>query len=104
MYWPGVRVVVSVKRMVDMPAPFAAGEISGHDRLARRGDDEGHPAPQNAQLCIEAKFCSSCGCGCTSDSTFELLLIDGHGTAADAGFPIAAKFVQAVRMLAASAS
>jgi hypothetical protein len=31
-------------------------------------------------------------------------LIDGHGTAAADGFPIAAKFVQAVRMLAASAS
>jgi hypothetical protein len=32
------------------------------------------------------------------------MLIDGHGIAAADGFPIAAKLVQALRMLAASAS
>jgi hypothetical protein len=32
------------------------------------------------------------------------MLIDGHGTAAADGFPVAAKLVYALRMLAASAS
>ena len=71
---------------------------------AARRRQESQPTLQNPQWCTAAKFCTSWGCGCTSESTFELMLIDGHGTAAADGFPVAAKLVQALRMLAASAS
>ena len=84
---------------------FAASEISRHHTLRRPAETTGKSSdPQNPQWCTAAKFFTSCGCGCTSESTFELMLIDGHGTAAADGFPVATKLVQALRMLAASAS
>src|SRR5262249_53663556 len=60
--------------------------------------------PQKPQWWTEAKVASTCGCGDSSDSTLELVLNDGHGTADAVGSPFAAKFAQAVRMLAASIS
>jgi uncharacterized membrane protein len=60
-------------------------------------------AAQNEQWCLDAKSVSICGRGGTSDMTCATSN-DGHGTAADDGSPLAAKFAQAVRMRAASAS
>jgi hypothetical protein len=55
------------------------------------------------QWCRVAKSVSSCGWGGTSDSICALpVLKAGQGTAADEGLPVAAKFAQAARMLAAS--
>src|SRR3954467_11458954 len=89
MYWPGVRVVVWVKRIVDM--------------LLLRGG-RGQPARQNAQWCTEAKFHCGCGSGWVSESTAALRFHEGQGTAGAGGVPVPPKVVQAVRMLAASAS
>src|SRR5580692_12738498 len=58
---------------------------------------------QNAQWCAAAKSVSTFGCGGTSDSTFAPALNGGQGTGCDTGLPVAAKFAQAVRILAASA-
>src|SRR5215472_19320000 len=63
----------------------------------------GYPMVQNAQWCLAAKSVSTCGWGGTSESICALLLKAGQGTAADAGLPVAAKFAQAARILAASA-
>src|SRR6185437_10324163 len=63
-----------------------------------------YPAAQNAQWCLDAKSVSTCGRGGTSDSICMLSAPNaGQGTAAEAGLPLAAKFAQAARMLAASA-
>src|SRR5262245_66547304 len=59
-------------------------------------------AAQNEQWCLDAKSVSIRGCGGTSDITCARSN-DGHGSTADDGSPVAAKFAQAVRMLAASA-
>ena len=63
-----------------------------------------YPAAQNAQWCLAEKSVSICGWGGTSDSICALPVPSkaGQGTAADAGLPVAAKFAQAARMLAAS--
>ena len=61
-----------------------------------------HPAAQNEQWCAAAKSVSACGCGGTSDITCAPSLNDGQGSARDDGLPVAAKFAQAARMLAAS--
>src|ERR1700730_18830580 len=55
------------------------------------------------QCCLDVKSVSICGCGGTSDMTCATSN-DGQGSAAEDGSPLAAKFAQAVRMLAASAS
>jgi hypothetical protein len=64
-----------------------------------------YPAAQNEQWCSAEKSVSICGWGGTSDSICALSALPnaGHGTAAVAGLPLAAKVAQAVRMLAASA-
>jgi len=65
--------------------------------------DWGYPAAQNPQWCRAAKSVPSCGCGGTSESIGALFAPNaGQGTAAVAGLPVAAKFAQAARMLAAS--
>jgi hypothetical protein len=58
-------------------------------------------AAQSEQWCFDAKSVSICGCGGTSDMTCATSN-DAHGTAADDGSPLAAKFAQAVRMRSAS--
>ena len=79
--------------------------VGGRPRVwCGRGDGCGYPAAQNAQWCRAAKSVSVCGCGGTRDSICALPVLNaGQGTAAVAGLPVAAKFAQAVRMLAASA-
>lgn len=63
-----------------------------------------YPASQNAQWCLAAKSVSTRGRGGTSDSTWEPSAPNaGQPASADAGLPVAVKFAQAVRMLAASA-
>ena len=48
------------------------------------------PRPRTSSGALLAKLVSTCGCGVASDSTSELLLNGGHGTASDAGSPFAA--------------
>ena len=59
-----------------------------------------HPAAQNEQWCVEAKFVSTCGCGVASDSTSALGVErrPGH-VLPTTGSPSAAKFAHAARML-----
>jgi hypothetical protein len=61
-------------------------------------------AAQNAQWWVAEKPVSTCGCGSTSDITCALSSNDGQGSAADDGSPLAAKFTQVARILAASGS
>src|SRR6476646_9949365 len=88
----------------DMAPPLRRFAPSRGIGRARCTGDVVHPAAQNEQWWIESKLVQTCGCVVTSDSTPPPELNDGHGTAADDGSPLSAKFTHAVRMLAASAS